>query len=63
VLKSPPPTVILSALAEAPLKLELRVYIHGVENLLQSQQDQVRNELNLTIEKVLREFEAPANTK
>lgn len=55
VLKSPAPQVVLSTVSDTGLKFELRVFIQAPENLLQARQDQVQHELNMAIEKALRE--------
>jgi potassium efflux system protein len=73
VLKTPPPTAVLTDLTPAAMKFELRVFIRGAENapsesldnpgaqgsLLQAQTDQVRHELNMAIEKAFLEAKPP----
>jgi potassium efflux system protein len=73
VLKTPPPTAVLTDLTPAAMKFELRVFIRGAENapsasldnpstqgsMLQAQTDQVRHELNMAIEKAFLEAKPP----
>ena len=73
VLKTPPPTAILTDLTPAAMKFELRVFIRGAENapsqsldnpgaqgsLLQAQTDQVRHELNMAVERAFLEAKPP----
>jgi potassium efflux system protein len=75
VLKTPPPTAILTDLTPAAMKFELRVFIRGAENapsgsldnpnsqvsMLQSQTDRVRHELNMAIEKAFLEAKPPVS--
>ena len=76
VLKTPPPTAILTDLTPAAVKFELRVFIRGAQNassgspdsfgtqgsVLQTQTDRVRHELNMAIEKAFLEAMPPVST-
>jgi potassium efflux system protein len=75
VLKTPPPSAVLTDLTPAAMKFELRVFIRGAENapngswdnpgsqgsLLQAQTDQVRHDLNMAIEKAFLEAKPPVS--
>jgi len=50
VLEQPPPRVVFNGFGDNMMSLELRLYFHGVDNLVP-----VRNDVNIEIERVLRE--------